>query len=54
MKFHIITIFPDSFNSYLNTSILKRAIENKNIEIIFYDIADFSKLKTRRVDDKPF
>jgi len=54
MKFHIITIFPSSFNSYLDTSILKRAIEKKDIEVLFYDLANFSKLNTRRVDDKPF
>src|SRR3989344_1537141 len=29
MRFHIITIFPDIFNSYFNESIVGRAIKNK-------------------------
>lgn len=54
MKFHIITIFPKSFDSYINCSILKRTIDNWIIWLEFYDLADYSELKTRRVDDKPF
>lgn len=54
MKFHIITIFPDSFFSYINSSIIKRAQERNIIEILFYDLWNYSSNKTRRVDDKPF
>lgn len=54
MKFHIITIFPSSFDSYLNTSILKRAKDNSQMGVLFYDLADYSEIRTRRVDDKPF
>lgn len=54
MKFHIITIFPDAFKSYINSSIIKRAQERNIIEILFYDLWDYSSNKTRRVDDKPF
>lgn len=53
MHFHIITLFPDSFESYLNASILKRAIYNKKIKISFYDPKNFLKNK-ERVDDKPY
>lgn len=54
MKIHIITIFPESFDSYINTSILKKAIEEKKIEIIFYKLNDFSTTKTKRVDTKSY
>jgi tRNA (guanine37-N1)-methyltransferase len=53
MNFHIVTLFPDSFESYLNASILKRAISNKKIKITFYNPIDFLKGK-ERVDDKPY
>ena len=57
MKYHIISLFPQSMNSYLNESILKRAIENKKIEAKFYNPRDFTKgdsYADRRVDDKPY
>jgi tRNA (guanine37-N1)-methyltransferase len=44
-------------DSYLNESILKRAIENKKIEVKFYNPRDFTKgdsYADRRVDDKPY
>lgn len=59
LNFHIITIFPKMFNSYINESIIKRAIKNKIISIKFYnpkDWAEKSKNKnlTKSIDDKPF
>ncbi|MBI3638643.1 tRNA (guanosine(37)-N1)-methyltransferase TrmD [Candidatus Wolfebacteria bacterium] len=54
MKFNIITIFPNIFNSYLNESILKRAQKNKLIDIKIHDLRKFAVDKHRRVDDKPY
>jgi tRNA (guanine37-N1)-methyltransferase len=54
MNFHIITLFPDSFSSYLGESIIKRAIEDKKIRIKFYNPRDFSDNKWKRVDQKPY
>jgi len=53
MNFHIITLFPNSFDSYLNESILARAIKNKKIKVKFYNPRDFAKNK-RQVDDRPY
>jgi tRNA (guanine37-N1)-methyltransferase len=53
MHFHIVTLFPESFNSYLEASILKRAISNKKIKVSFYNPITFLKTK-ERVDDKPY
>ena len=58
MHFHIITIFPDIFDSYLNESIIGRAVKNKHISIKFYNPRDFIKDKNKTgykpVDDKPY
>ncbi|MFZ2621289.1 MAG: tRNA (guanosine(37)-N1)-methyltransferase TrmD [Minisyncoccia bacterium] len=54
MNFHIITLFPSAFDSYLNESILSRAIEDKKIKVQFYNPRDYSDDKWRRVDQKPY
>ena len=38
----------------LNTSILKRGIDKKLIELELIDIRDFSKNKHKKVDDMPY
>src|SRR3989344_865628 len=53
MRFHIITIFPESFDSYLKESILGRALDAEKIKILFYNPMDFCEPK-RRVDDRPY
>ncbi|MCE9548984.1 tRNA (guanosine(37)-N1)-methyltransferase TrmD [Candidatus Nomurabacteria bacterium] len=57
MNFHIITIFPEMFDSYLKESIIGRAIKNKKISIKFYNPRDFIKAPKNNykpVDDKPY
>ncbi|MBM2818113.1 MAG: tRNA ((1)-)-methyltransferase [Parcubacteria group bacterium] len=54
MNFHIITLFPEMFGSYLKGSILGRAIEDKKIKIKFYNPRDFTKDRNRRIDRKPY
>ena len=64
MTFHLITLFPDSFKSYINSSIIGRAIEGKKIKVKFYNPRDFTKdptslklrraSKHRRIDRKPY
>lgn len=54
MRFDILTIFPNIFDSYINTSILKRAQEKKLIKIVIHDIRKFTKDKHNKVDDLPF
>lgn len=44
MNFHIITLFPESFSSYLNESILARAIKEKRLKVNFYNPRDFVRL----------
>lgn len=54
MTFHIITLFPHAFDSYIGESIIKRAIEDRAIKIKFYDPKDFEPNPKKRVDDKPY
>ncbi len=54
MNFHIITIFPDIFNSYFNESILKRAQAKKIIKIKTHDLRKWTDDKHNTVDDRPY
>lgn len=54
MRFHVITLFPGAFDSYLNESIISRAIEDMKIKVSFYNPRDYSDDKWKRVDQKPY
>ncbi|MGB3922139.1 MAG: tRNA (guanosine(37)-N1)-methyltransferase TrmD [Minisyncoccia bacterium] len=54
MNFHIVTLFPKAFDSYLGESILKRAREDKKIRVLFYNPRDYAEDKWRRIDRPPY
>ena len=61
MRFHIITIFPNIFDSYMNESIIGRAIKDKKISLNFYNPRNYVKVPKNKnqnnykpVDDKPY
>lgn len=54
MRFDIITIFPDIFDSYLKESIIARAQEKKLIKIYVHNLRDWTQDRHKTVDDKPF
>lgn len=54
MRFDVLTIFPDCFDSYLDESIIKRAKSKKLIKIAVHDIRKFSKERHKKVDDIPY
>ncbi len=51
MRIDILTLFKEQFNGFLETSIIKRAIDKKQVEINLVDIRDFVQNKHRQVDD---
>ena len=53
-RIDILTIFPEMFEGFLNTSIIARAIKNKQIEINVHNFRDYSLDKHKRVDDYPY
>jgi len=54
MKFDILSLFPEMITSYCACSILKRAIENKIIEVNTINPRDFTEDKHKKVDDTPY
>lgn len=64
MRFHVITLFPEAFDSYLKESIIGRAIKEKRIQVTFINPRKFVTGKYKRVwpdgnvsqvvDDRPF
>lgn len=54
MRFHVITLFPKAFDSYLGESILKRAIEDKKFKVSFYNPRDFADNDYARIDRPPY
>lgn len=64
MKFHVITLFPESFDSYLNESIIGRAITEKKISVMFYNPRKYAPKELKKkwpdgnvtvyADGKPF
>ncbi|MDY4788497.1 MAG: tRNA (guanosine(37)-N1)-methyltransferase TrmD [Bacilli bacterium] len=53
MKIKILTLFPEMFTSFLNTSIIKRALSKEVFDIEVIDIRSYSLDKNKRVDDYP-
>lgn len=54
MHFDILSIFPESFTSYFQASILKRAVEAGSITIATHDVRQFTTDKHAKVDDTPY
>jgi tRNA (guanine37-N1)-methyltransferase len=54
MRFDLLTIFPEIFDSYLKESIIKRALESQKIKIVVHDIRKFSKDRHHKVDSTPY
>ena len=54
MRFDVLTLFPEMFDSYLGQSLLKLAIQNGLVDVQTWNIRDWATDKRRSVDDKPF
>lgn len=54
MKIDILTLFPEMFQGFLNTSIIKRGIEKGLLVINLIDFRDYSPLANKQVDDTPY
>jgi len=54
LRFDVVSLFPESFESILNSSILARAIKLKKIQVKVHQLRDFAKNKWRKVDDRTF
>lgn len=54
MKFKVLTLFPEMFDSFRTTSIMARAIAESHIQLECINFRIYSDTKNQRVDDAPF
>ncbi len=64
MQFHLITLFPEVCQAYLEAGVLGRAqktekgkgakVRGKKIEVTYYNPRDFATDKHRKVDERPY
>lgn len=54
MRISVITLFPDMFNGFMETSIIKKAILKGIIDFEVVDMRTFTQDKHNRVDDYPY
>lgn len=54
MRFDVITIFPEMFDSPLKVSLLGKAISSGVLEVSVHDLRDWGEGVHRKVDDEPF
>ena len=54
IKFDLITIFPEIFDSYLKESIIKRALKKGLIKIKIHNLRKWTTDRHKTVDDKPY
>ena len=51
MNIHIISIFPDIFKSFVNTSLIQKAQEKKILSFDFVNPREFCPDRHQKVDD---
>ena len=54
MKIDILTLFPEMYDGFLNTSIIKSALNRDLVDINTINIRDYSLDKHKKVDDTPY
>lgn len=54
IRFHLITLFPESCEAYLSASILGRARTNKKISVDYQTPRDYVDNKWGKVDERPY
>ena len=54
MKIDILTLFPNMFDGVFQESIIKRAIEDKKVEINLINFRDYTLDPHKKVDDTPY
>ena len=54
MKFIILTLFPEAFQSYFNVSLIQRALAKKFIQIEIHNLRDWGEGAHKVVDLRPY
>ncbi|MGM9882249.1 MAG: tRNA (guanosine(37)-N1)-methyltransferase TrmD [Bacilli bacterium] len=54
MKIDVLTLFPNMYDNFLTESIIKRAINDKKVEVNIHNIRDYTVYNNKQVDDYPY
>lgn len=54
MIIDIVTIFPEMFDNFLNTSIIARAVKSQKVTINIHNLRDYTPYSHGQVDDMPY
>lgn len=54
MRFDVLTLFPELFDSYLTQSLLKKALDEKLVEVHRWNFREWATGKHKSVDDTPY
>ncbi len=54
MIINVLTLFPEIFETYTQTSIIGRAVKNNFVKINIYNLRDFGVGERKSVDGKPY
>ena len=54
MKLTVLTLFPEMFSGFVQTSMIARAIKRRALSLRFSNIRDFSEDRHHTVDDYPY
>lgn len=54
LTIHILSLFPESMRTYLDSSIMQRAQEKGLFRYFLHNLTDWTVRNTRRVDDRPY
>ena len=54
MRFDVITLFPELFDTFLSSGVTRRAYESGQVQVFFWNPRDFAAGNYRRVADRPF
>ena len=54
MRIHVLTIFPDQFDSFLNHPLVARSVRNGELSVMIHDIRAYADGSFRHIDDSPF
>ena len=54
MKISILTICPETFDSFKQTSVISKAQKRSNLDLEIVDIRDYAEGSFRKIDDSPY
>lgn len=54
MRFDVLSLFPELFNSYLQQSLLKQALDKQLLSVHLWNIRDWATDRHQSVDDTPY